>query len=106
MAVDPASKLGRAGNRFLVIGSNCFSGATFVARLLEEGFEVIGISRSPEPPDALLPYKWGNHERFRFVQADLNAELDRVMEIVESWQPQYVANYAAQGMVAQSWSDP
>jgi dTDP-glucose 4,6-dehydratase len=92
--------------RVLVIGSNCFSGATFVAHLLEQGFEVLGISRSPEPADCLLPYKWGDFQRFRFVQADINSELDRIVAVVDQWQPRYVANYAAQGMVAQSWREP
>jgi dTDP-glucose 4,6-dehydratase len=92
--------------RFLVIGSNCFSGATFAAHLLDQGFEVLGISRSPEPPDCFLPYTWGPHDRFRFVQADLNTDLDRIVELVQAWRPPYVANYAAQGMVPQSWSDP
>ena len=31
--------------RFLVIGSNCFSGASFVAGVLDGGAEVRGISR-------------------------------------------------------------
>jgi dTDP-glucose 4,6-dehydratase len=92
--------------RVLVIGSNCFSGATFVAHLLEQGFDVVGISRSPEPPHCLLPYQWSDSSRFRFIQADINSELDRVVSLVEEWQPRYIANYAAQGMVAQSWSDP
>ena len=57
-------------------------------------------------PDCLLPYKWGLPAKMRFLQADLNADLDRIMTVVEGWRPQYVVNYAAQGMVAQSWSDP
>ncbi len=78
----------------------------FYCDALEQGFEVVGISRSPEPPDCLLPYKWGLPAKMRFLQADLNADLDRIMTVVEGWRPQYVVNYAAQGMVAQSWSDP
>ena len=60
----------------LVIGSNSFSGASFVSHLLREGVEVAGISRSAEPPDALLPYKWHDHARFRFYPLDLNRDLD------------------------------
>lgn len=92
--------------RFLVLGSNSFSGATFTAHLLEQGFEVLGVSRSPEPDDCFLPYKWNQLDRFRFVQADLNTDLERVMRAVEEWRPQYIANFAAQGMVGQSWSNP
>ncbi|WP_156491547.1 NAD-dependent epimerase/dehydratase family protein, partial [Oleiphilus sp. HI0123] len=31
-------------DRFLVIGSNSFSGSHFVEHLLEQGYEVIGVS--------------------------------------------------------------
>jgi dTDP-glucose 4,6-dehydratase len=41
-----------------------------------------------------------------FLRADLNTDLDRIMATVEDWRPRYIVNYAAQGMVAQSWSDP
>ncbi len=95
-----------ANERFLVIGSNSFSGASFVARLLREGAEVLGISRSPEPHDAFLPYKWGNHDRFTFRQGDLNRDLDAIEAAALEFQPDYVVNFAAQGMVAQSWTRP
>lgn len=36
----------------LVIGSNSFSGASFVRHLLQQGIDVIGASRSP----SLHPY--------------------------------------------------
>src|SRR6185312_9519739 len=45
----------------LVIGSNSFSGAQYVKHLLEQGGEVVGISRSPEPHRAFLPYRWKDH---------------------------------------------
>ncbi|SMP79548.1 dTDP-glucose 4,6-dehydratase [Desulfonatronum zhilinae] len=95
-------------NRFLVIGSNCFSGASFVRHLLEQGHDVLGVSRSEEPHPVFLPYKWltAGQERFRFEQVDLNHDLDRLMELVRSWRPGYIVNFAAQGMVAQSWLTP
>ncbi len=102
--------------KFLVIGSNSFSGSHFVALALEEGAEVIGISRSPEPSPVFLPYRnaQGDHKqsrdkqggRFRFVQADLNQHLDRIVSLVLEFRPDYVVNFAAQGMVAQSWDNP
>ncbi|MFH0982342.1 MAG: GDP-mannose 4,6-dehydratase [Planctomycetota bacterium] len=93
-------------DRFLVIGSNSFSGATCVACLLKDGAEVVGMSRSPEPSDVFLPYKWGPHDRFRFHQLDINADLDRIMQVVDEFRPAYVINFAAQSMVAQSWEHP
>jgi dTDP-glucose 4,6-dehydratase len=92
--------------RFLVIGSNCFSGASFVAGLLQAGAEVLGTSRSPEPAAVFLPYKWIPHDRFTFRQLDLNRDLDRLEAALHEFQPDYVVNFAAQGMVAQSWQNP
>ena len=34
--------------KILVIGSNSFSGSNFVSNALNEGFEVIGVSRSKQ----------------------------------------------------------
>ncbi len=92
--------------KYLVIGSNSFSGANFVAHLLAAGDYVVGISRSPEPSDVFLPYKWIPHDHFRFQRLDLNNDLDEVMDVVESFKPDYVVNFAAQGMVPQSWEHP
>jgi dTDP-glucose 4,6-dehydratase len=93
--------------RFLVIGSNSFSGACFVDYLLGQGCEVLGASRSAEPLDVFLPYKWGRkREHFAFRQIDLNHQLDELLHWVEELQPEYVVNFAAQGMVAQSWLTP
>ena len=45
-------------------------------------------------------------KRFYFVQADLNHDLERLMAALDSFQPSIVVNFAAQGMVAQSWITP
>jgi len=95
-----------ATDRYLVIGSNSFSGASFVARTLERGARVLGISRSAEPDDAFLPYKWIAHDRFSFRQLDLNRDLDAIEAAALDFQPDYVVNFAAQSMVAQSWTCP
>jgi dTDP-glucose 4,6-dehydratase len=91
---------------FLVLGSNSFSGATFVATALATGAEVVGISRSPEPDEALLPYKWRPHDRFAFHALDFNRDLDRIEAVIRDRRPEYIVNFAAQSMVAQSWTHP
>lgn len=94
-------------DKFLVIGSNSFSGASFVDFLLRQGVDVIGVSRSPEPQRALLPYRWSGHDRnFRFVRCDLNHDLDTLMSLVQRERPAYVVNFAAQSMVGESWKHP
>jgi len=95
-------------NNFLVIGSNSFSGAYFTKYLLEKGHNVCGISRSEEPNEVFLPYKWADDldTNFEFVQLDLNSNLNEIKELINSRKPQYVVNFAAQGMVAESWLTP
>jgi len=97
-------------DRYLVLGSNSFSGASFITNLLLSDSNVLvkGISRSNEPNEAFLPYKnISNYEnRFNFYQLDLNNDLNKIVEIIKSFKPNYIINFAAQGMVAQSWDKP
>lgn len=93
--------------RFLVIGSNSFSGSHFCEFLLEHQHEVLGVSRSPEPNPVFLPYRWKqSRPKFNFRRIDLNHQLPELMTAIHEFQPEYVVNFAAQGMVAQSWKTP
>ena len=94
-------------NRFLVLGSNSFSGATFCDFLAQAGHDVLATSRSEEAHVALLPYKWGQHTgRVRFRRIDINHDLDALAELLNSERPTHVVNFAAQSMVAESWEHP
>ena len=90
--------------KFFVIGSNSFTGATFVDYLLARGCEVIGTSRSPEAASAFLPYKWPAQRpagaQFKFAQLDLNDATEGLAAAVREFEPSYVVNFAAQSMVA------
>ena len=91
----------------LVIGSNSFSGACFVDHLIQQGYDVIGTSRSIEPNDVFLPYSWQPRPgKFSFHQCDLNHDLGGLMALVRKHETPYVINFAAQSMVAESWLDP
>lgn len=90
----------------LVVGSNSFSGATFTDFALQQGARVIGASRSPEPIDALLPYKWHDTANFSFHPLDLNRHLPQLMALINDSRPIYVVNFAAQSMVGESWLNP
>ena len=74
--------------------------------LNDDSTEVVGISRSPELADVFLPYKWKAHDRFSFIQLDLNHDLEKIMDRIQSFRPDYIINFAAQGMVPQSWQAP
>lgn len=90
-------------SKILVIGSNSFSGGSFCQHALLQGASVIGVSRSVEPVDAFLPYRWTDHNHFTFHKLDLNHDLDALMNLVVREEPEYVVNFAAQSMVAESW---
>ena len=89
-----------------VIGSNSFSGATFTNFALQQGARVLGISRSHEPIDAFLPYKWHDHANFKFYPLDLNVHLAEITALMQQVKPAYVVNFAAQSMVGESWQNP
>lgn len=90
----------------VVIGSNSFSGATFVDFALRQGVRVIGASRSVEPVSAFLPYKWHDHANFSFHPLDLNKDLVEITRLIGDTRPAYVINFAAQSMVGESWQNP
>jgi dTDP-glucose 4,6-dehydratase len=93
--------------RYVVLGSNSFSGAHFVDHVLHHGAEVLGISRSPEPNAVFLPYRWQERPaRFHFERGDLNHNLPAIVARIREFAPEYVVNFSAQGMVAESWLRP
>ncbi|MDC3169371.1 GDP-mannose 4,6-dehydratase, partial [Prochlorococcus sp. AH-716-E17] len=100
--------------KLLVIGSNSFSGSHFVSEALRNNHSVIGVSRSKEPKSLFLAYKWSNNQNslklleknFTFQSLDLNKDLDLLIKLVDEYEPEYVVNFASQGMVAESWLEP
>jgi len=92
--------------KVIVIGSNSFSGASFVDYALDKDVEMVGTSRSAEPVNALLPYKWRDHKNFTFRKLDLNHDLPEIMDMVHELKPEYIVNFAAQSMVGESWQHP
>lgn len=96
-----------ADPKFLVLGSNSFSGATFVDYLAEQGHDVVATSRSAEPHDAMLPYKWQRRPgNIRFQKVDINHDLDPLSALLKREKFTHVVNFAAQSMVGQSWDHP
>ncbi len=93
--------------KVIVIGSNSFSGSDFVDLLLEKQvYSVIGISRSKEKSSLFLPYKRHKNPDFKYYQMDMNEDMDRLVELVKVFKPDYVVNFAAQSEVGPSWQNP
>ncbi|UTD28391.1 GDP-mannose 4,6-dehydratase [Bradyrhizobium sp. WD16] len=93
--------------KYLILGSNSFSGATFADHLAALGCEVLATSRSDEAHPALLPYKWQPRPgKVRFQRIDLNHDLEALEALIRRERPTHVVNFAAQSMVGESWLHP
>jgi len=93
--------------KVMVIGSNSFSGSDFVDLLLEKkDYSVVGVSRSTEKSPIFLPYKRHQGADFEFYALDLNRDLAKILSLCDSFQPDYIVNFAAQSEVAPSWENP
>lgn len=96
-------------SKIAVIGANSFSGQDFIDLLLSnpQYTEVIGISRSPERSPLFLSYKLNPHlQKYRYAQLDLNQNMPQIIALLDSIQPAYIVNFAAQSEVAPSWIHP
>lgn len=93
--------------KVLVIGSNSFSGSDFIDLLLEDQqYSVIGISRSPEKSALFLPYKRHTQPDFKFLQMDLNNDMPGIINLIDTYMPDYIVNFASQSEVGPSWKEP
>ncbi len=95
--------------KILIIGSNSFAGSDFVDYLLTKNFKVYGVSRNKEIDKEHLRYK--NNKKlnnFKFYKINLNFKKDiiKLTKIIKKYKIKYLANFAAQGMVAESWINP
>ncbi|MGH7226433.1 MAG: dTDP-glucose 4,6-dehydratase, partial [Gemmataceae bacterium] len=74
--------------KFLILGSNSFSGATFADFLAAKGHDVLATSRSDEPHEAFLPYKWQKRAgSVCFKRIDLNHDLDPLRRLLATERP-------------------
>ena len=70
--------------KYLVIGSNSFSGAGFSGYLLSQGQDVIGVSRSKEVAEPFRIYAWPPRPgSFRYYRIDLNEDLDALRALID-----------------------
>jgi len=96
-----------ANEKYLILGSNSFSGATLADHLAAEGHDVLAASRSAEAHPAFLPYRWrARPGRVRFARIDLNRDLCALKTLLAAERPTHVVNFAAQSMVGESWLHP
>ncbi len=93
--------------KFLVIGSNSFSGSHFVNHLLNLKHYVIGASRSKEPNKVFLSYKDSKYiKNFKFIKFDINKNVDFIKKLIIKKKITHIVNFSAQSMVGESWENP
>jgi len=92
--------------RFVVLGSNSFSGSYFVRHLVAQEHTVLGLSRSTEVEAVFNPYRsLSRTDNWSFNQLDIN-DWGALRQALHRFSPKYIVNLAAQSMVGQSWANP
>ena len=95
----------------LVVGANSFSGSHFCKYLLTQGYNVLGVSRNkdePSPPFNIA--SWSNLYNSSYTYCPVNirsvSEVNKLEQMIGDYHVSKVVNFAAQGMVAESWLSP
>ena len=91
-------------SRYLIVGSNSFSGSRFITTLLDQNHEVVALSRNQELQE---PFRRYQHKAgFTFSRFRLGESLGELSAIRNNNHFDYIVNFAAQSMVGQSWNFP
>ena len=94
--------------KVLVIGSNSFAGSYFCDYLISKKLKVYGISRSKQEKNYFLKYSYNKFSKnfFNFYKLDINDNLKKIIYLIKKKKIEYIINFTAQGMVAESWIKP
>lgn len=91
----------------LILGLNSFSGAVTASKLLQEGFNVIGVNRSREIEPPYRPYlRQELNSQLKIHELGSNYSGEEIVEICDEYEIPIILNFAAQSMVGQSWKYP
>ncbi|MCM3741800.1 SDR family NAD(P)-dependent oxidoreductase [Oceanobacillus luteolus] len=95
--------------KYLITGAAGFIGSYLSKRLLEKGFQVIGIDNMNDYYDVRLKESRLNalirFEKFTFIKGDISNK-EQVKQLFEEYKPQVVVNLAAQAGVRYSIENP
>jgi dTDP-glucose 4,6-dehydratase len=92
----------------IVFGANSFSGQDFVDLLLDKpAYRVVGVSRSSERSSLFLRYRERQDlSRYSYHALDMNRDMPRILDLLDTERPELIVNFAAQSEVAPSWDHP
>lgn len=93
-------------NPILVLGSNSFSGNSFVSEMAKTG-PVIAVSRSTQLSPVLDRVQASDREKnVRVENWNLNEDPSKIIKLIIDNNVKEIVNFAAQSMVGQSWNYP
>ena len=93
--------------KIIVLGSNSFAGSCYIDYLLNKNYQIYGFSRSDEPSKLLLKYKFNkNIKNFKFIKFNINNDLNFLNKFLKKNKIDYIVDFLAQSMVAESWLYP
>ncbi len=93
-------------NPVLVLGSNSFSGNSFVSEMAKTG-PVIAVSRSKHLSSVLDRLQGSDRgKNVQFENWNLNEDPSKIIELITDHDVKAIVNFAAQSMVGQSWNYP
>ena len=90
--------------KILVLGANSFAGASYIKYMSTSDAQIVGISRSQL--STLSQLIIGDNSRADFQKIDLNLQMNKLFELMNTFKPEIIIDFAGQGMVAESWSNP
>ena len=93
-------------SKFSVLGSNSFAGTQLIQKLLYSDVAVQGFSRSSSKPNIFINPAVKNHQNYKFIQTDINNNLNDMFIHLEAFKPDVIFDFMGQGMVAESWYKP
>ena len=97
------SKIGKV----VILGVSSFSGAWAARHFLDMGYDVLGVGRRMVQSSFFLPFEDSpNIDKMKLLQADINKDQNRIFSSLTEFKPDFVINFVAQGMVAESWDNP
>tara|TARA_Y100001968_G_scaffold43474_1_gene33479 strand:- start:5160 stop:6146 length:987 start_codon:yes stop_codon:yes gene_type:complete len=93
--------------KIVILGSGSFAGQIIFSRLINEGYEVIGINRSS--PKSKYHWEWISQiklDNYNWHEINLDKEYSKLLHLLGDINPTHIVDFMGQGMVAQSWDNP
>tara|TARA_B100000212_G_C27347937_1_gene522245 strand:+ start:94 stop:1080 length:987 start_codon:yes stop_codon:yes gene_type:complete len=93
--------------KIIILGAGSFIGQLIFAHYLQKGHRVIGINRSKPNDIFQWPRNKENQDYGEFwYKLNIVNDNDKIIDIVNKFEPHLIIDFMGQGMVAPSWNTP